>query len=185
MPSIPDWLGISAYLAVAALCLWAAFASPARAAKPTRLHWIGISAALVALAAWRLLQIEEFLRSWLRTEVIGDAYDTRYEFQGPAAAIVILGGLAILALAAWQLHRRPLPVILSSLAIGGFAGLIAIRIVSIHILDRLIYSGIGPVRINYLIELGLLATIVYGVYLYRAEPAQPPTDPHRRRTRRG
>ena len=187
-PSIADWIGGFLYLCTACACLYAAtFTLPEAIGRKFRGHWAGIAALLVALAVIRVGQFEEATRNALRGALRSDGgYDARWEIQGPAMVVVLL---ALVAGGIWlylTAVNRPRAVTLARAGALGMVGLLMVRIVSIHMIDQLIYSGIGPLRLNHLYELGLLGLICWGVWeftLGRAVAA-PQAEGSRRRKRR-
>jgi hypothetical protein len=157
MPSLADWIGSVLYLFIGIVALAASRRAPTRR---SRRHWRFITIFIIALIPWRLLQLEEAMRGTLRAALVTDKlYSARTDLQAPIAAGVIgLGAIAMGAYAA-QAKSRPWQLSLSGLAIGAMLSLIVIRLVSLHMFDRLIYASIGPFRLHYFAESALLIAI--------------------------
>ena len=107
--------------------------------------------------------IAEVGREQARTE---GWYDARRTFQAAAATIVTSVWLIGVVVAIWRVpprRRRYLPSVVTISALVAFA---AIRVVSLHHIDTLIYRrGIGGIRFVAVIELGLLAATFLAVVL--------------------
>ncbi|RDC59705.1 hypothetical protein HME9302_00897 [Alteripontixanthobacter maritimus] len=169
--TLADAAGSLLYIFVAGLYFWAGFRKPTRGAPLAgRAHWIGIALFFVGLAVFRMVQAEEGLRAILRGTFTDEAaYAERYAVQGPVAAALVLIAVAVGVWQAMTFRKRTFSMLAGTLATLGFIGLIVLRIISFHPLDQLIYASAGPLRVNYLLELGLLALAAYGVWLLRAE----------------
>lgn len=156
------------YVAVAGLALHARRKLPY---PPARLHWAGVAACFAALAAWRLAEGEALIQEIARNaaHASGD-YDRRREWQGPLVALAILAGAPAFAWIAWQARHVP-PVMWSRLATLGLLAYSALRAVSFHPVDVVIYAGIGRLHLNHVIDLGLCA-VVAACALYRPRRAR-------------
>ncbi|MCK9541351.1 MAG: hypothetical protein M0R03_04890 [Novosphingobium sp.] len=124
----------------------------------------------------RLHGAEDLLRNALREVLRADgSYAARRVIQAPAAAAVLLGFSAFAALfAARALRvsrgRRARAVNHAFLALAVMAGLIALRIVSFHPIDALLYR---PLHLNWVIDIGATAAVVWSAHAYRAALARP------------
>ncbi|APE27343.1 hypothetical protein [Aurantiacibacter gangjinensis] len=100
-------------------------------------------------------RIRDALRAWAYA---ADIYQGREGLQTVFVLLFVV--TAVLALAmVWRLWRRKrhspdqaLPC-LANCALLGFAPLYALRIVSLHVTDMLLYTG--PIRLNWVIDLSL------------------------------
>ena len=134
-----------------------------------RSHWLGVAWAFAGLAAARFWHFEDALRETLRAAARAQGlYDARW---GPQAALVVLAlaGAAVLAWVAWRqwpgwARQSGFAVWLSRWAVIAFAPLMAARLVSWHLLDRLIYSG--PVRLNWLADGALTMACALAIALH-------------------
>jgi hypothetical protein len=159
MPSLADWIGSLFYLFTGIVALAASVRAPTRR---SRRHWRFITTFIIALIPWRLFQMEEVVRETLRAVLVTEElYSTRAYLQAPAAAgLIALGAIAVGAYVA-RAKSRPWQLSLSGLAIGAMLSLMVIRLVSLHMLDRLIYASIGPFRLHYFVESALLVAIIW------------------------
>ncbi len=147
----------------------------------TRLHWAGIAACFAGLAAWRLLEGEAWIQELARSaaHASGD-YDRRREWQGPLVALALLAGVPAFACMGWRVRHVP-PVLWSRLAALGLLAFAAVRALSFHPVDALIYAGIGRFHLNHVIDLGLCA-VVAACALHRPAGRYRPGNSHRRRS---
>ncbi|WP_421883296.1 hypothetical protein [Novosphingobium sp.] len=164
------------YIVTAILALRAAGAAQAGRGAPRwhRTVWIVAIALFVGCAASRLLGIEEGARQLLRGELRDEhIYAERREYQAAiASGIIIAAGIASVVGAAKLIRSGVLRssglsriALMAGLACAGMALLIVVRVVSLHMLDVLLYRG--P-RLNWIIDIG--ATVMTGAlaWLYTA-----------------
>lgn len=129
-----------------------------------QLAWVLVLLAFVVFSAMRLVAAEEHLRSTLRTALeLADARAGRRAIQLPLSLLA----LTLATLAAFPLVRRIAASGWASqhaarnwalLALLGMLGLIALRIISLHAMDAILFSSlIGPLRLNWLLDLGFTA----------------------------
>ncbi|MDE1467466.1 hypothetical protein [Aurantiacibacter sp. D1-12] len=146
------------------------------AARNSRTHrrdtkkWLACAAVFVVLAIARLTDFEELSRNALRTWAReGGAYAQREQLQLPATILVAIAGVvtAFWLLRIWQrgnMTVRSRLAFLSICASCAFAPLYGLRITSLHVTDRLLYSG--PIRLNWVIDIGLTLTVLICAALY-------------------
>lgn len=165
--SFTDMAALAVYMVIAFLCIAAAFAGSAsfRPAAETR-SWAICSIFFVSLQAVRLFSLEESTREFLRnySRVRGE-YEQRAALQEPLVTLVLLAGVALVVLLwiSWPRNsrsQRTRLVRLSQFAILAFAPLYALRIISLHSVDQILYAG-GPLRVNWVLE-AALGSIVAG-----------------------
>lgn len=175
-PTIFSLSASGLYTIVLAACAWAAFTA-ARLRQPRR-HWIvwgGIAAAFALLAVFRITGFEELLRETFRSELRAEgSYDQRRSLQRPLAVAVIYTVGGLFAWAAWRQWRaargrRNLALLAGSAGLVAMVMLLALRIVSLHQIDRLLY---GPIKLNWIIDIGaslavLVAAVLYHRYVVR------------------
>ncbi len=156
-PSFFSLAGTLVYFAVATACA-VAFAHAQKFRRPSRekRFWLIALACFCMLAVMRIVGIEEGLRDLLRGVLVADgAYAERREIQGPiaAAAILVSFGILFAASGVWSVTRSRLDVALKWARMGltAMAMLIALRLISFHPVDALLYKG--P-HLNWLIDLG-------------------------------
>ena len=168
---LPTLLITAAYAAVAMLCLSAGLAGvlTRRAGSQAR-RWLACAGFFALLTIVRILDLEERTRLALRTISRGmGEYEERSTLQVPlVGATLILGlALAIVACRSWMRQkgsRSGRLVLLGELAVLGFAPLYALRIISLHQVDRILYGG--GFRLNWILDLGLTALAAGSAILY-------------------
>lgn len=133
--------------------------------------WTAISMALIVLGAFRLFNGEDFVRNFLRESVRrAGHYDDRTPFQMAALVIAIVLAVALIWLA-WRYWPRARSgrmnqaVAVARLSLLAFLPLYSVRIISLHATDALLYAG--PIRLNWVLELGLLVTILAAAVTYQ------------------
>lgn len=193
MPEGPSLLSFAAagfYALVVIACLAAAYV--ARDQKQQIWHfqvWIAVSALFVFFIVSRILGLEETLRAdlrgWLRAE---DMVEDRRVMQGAfiagAIALLAAAGLYAVYLVSRRIQgRRNIAAAIAGGCGLGMLGLIALRTISLHAMDRLLY---GPLKLNWVGDLGASAAIIaaaaYYVWLIRI-PKRPPANGPKRRGR--
>lgn len=151
-------LAALAYLATAGTALVAAVLAPAGGRRRARFNWIAVAGVFVLLAVWRLTNgeavVQDIARTWARNSGV---YDDRHSVQVP----VTLGAVLMIAALVW-LARRSSGAGFSGKALSVSLIMVvftAVRATSLHAVDALLYESVGPVHINYLIDLGLTALV--------------------------
>lgn len=177
-PSVFSLSAAGLYMIVFAACAWAALTA-VRLRQPHRhrLVWIAIAGAFALLALMRFTGFEELLRETFRSELRADgSYYDRRSLQRPLAVAVIylLGGL--FAWGAWRQWRasrgrRNLAVLAGNAGLVVMVILLALRIVSLHQIDRLLY---GPVKLNWIIDIGASLWVLAAAVLYSRFVIQRP-----------
>lgn len=180
MASIPDYIGSTLY-AICALVALLPVRDKMRQGHPGKPGWILVALFLFALVPLRLGGVEEVVRDALR-EIIRADYDYRARgaWQAPlAAAAFTLAALVAGFFVLWRGMDLRRPVNLAITGVFAMACLWLLRILSFHPIDRLIYAGPGPLRVNYLLELSCLGCVALGSYLYFDRPRQKQRRPRR------
>lgn len=156
-------LAAALYLVVAG----AAIAAAVEAIRHRQIAWHlimwGIIAALfIGLALVRFYGLEEMLRGDLRMILYAERiYDERRSLQKPLFAIVfvvaasMVGGL-VYFLAKGVRGRRNVATLVAIGCTGGLMCLAALRLVSLHSVDALLY---GPLKINWFADLGMTIAV--------------------------
>ena len=138
--------------------------------------WAGGAMLFAALALARLLDLEDRSRRLLRATVHDEGgYAGRWDFQAPlATAVVVLGGLGLLGLwLAWEkgwLRKIPRTVLLAAVGMVALAGLVLLRIVSLHGVDRILFGG--GLHLNWFLEVGLTGGVAACAVRYLRRPIQ-------------
>jgi len=186
--TLADWIGALLYIVTMLAAIGAAWLDGRRSGRPAaaRAHWLAIAALFAGMAAWRLGSGEERLQAILRGELVeGGQYASRYTLQGPLIAVLVVLALAIGAWVIWRWRHQPLYRAISG---GGALGLLAfslLRLMSYHPFDRLIYASLGPLRLNYLIELALIGAVFVGIWvMWTPGDEQSRTEGEKRRNAR-
>lgn len=158
-------------LIVGACLLAASTAGKMRQQAWHRSGWALIAGFFAILVIMRVFDIEETLRDNLRAMIraSGD-YGERRQFQRQILAICV--AIASLAATGWLTHtlrrvrgRRNLALICAFGCIGAMAVLIALRMISLHATDRLLY---GALKLNWFGDVGLsLATLGAALFYVR------------------
>lgn len=161
--------GSTIYLTVAAICVLA-FIYAFKRDRPMaeRCAWLFAGGCFIVLALMRILGIEEILRDLLRQTLLANGtYTMRRTIQGPIAATAILTLFAILfgASGAWRPSRSRLDnaVRWGRLGLTTMAMLVALRLISFHPVDALLYKG--P-HLNWLIDIGSSLVVAMAGWQY-------------------
>lgn len=177
-------IAVAVYLAAAALAARACIA--ARNGRHRRRvpgwHsgvWLAVAVVFVLVAISRQFGIEESLRIWLRSGLRAEGvYESRQGFQSVLASVVIVaaalaatGGFALMLRSRVLQHAGLSRIVaVAGLAVAAMIVLIVLRLVSLHMLDVLLFRG--P-RLNWMIDIG--STVVAGAAALRyVRKAQSP-----------
>jgi hypothetical protein len=142
--------GAAAYGVTALLALMASRHKPGDS-----LRWRMVAGLFLGLAAWRLglgeIRLQDDLREWMQ---IHGVYEQRRKYQ----ALVTLAVLAGACLGLYRLRwgdgfSRPALALNAGMCLVVYS---LIRLISLHQIDSLLFR-IGPIHLNYLIDLGLTA----------------------------
>ncbi|TIX48984.1 hypothetical protein [Alteraurantiacibacter aquimixticola] len=158
------------YGVVALTCLGAAaLAAVQHMPKPDRVLWAVIAIAFALLIVIRLEGVEESLRQWLRGLSRTEGwYANRRQFQMPLALVTVLLAAAAGWLAWHRLRitnsRSRRAVWVAAMATLGYLPLYALRIVSLHLTDVLLYYG--PVKVNWVVDGGLALVVAASAFYY-------------------
>lgn len=133
------------------------------------LHWLACAIFFSSLVVIRAFDLEERVRATLRSFAQDEnLYADRFAWQAPLAAIAALLGIILVWLAVRSFPGKGSPprlaVWISRQAVLLFIPLFAMRIISLHAVDSLLYSG--PVRLNWLLEAGLTLTALLAAAMY-------------------
>ena len=164
-------LGAAAvYVFVAMFAVAAAYAS--RRWNQERWHllcWLCLAVLFFLLAASRVLDSENALRELLKEAFTSKAaYESRQDFQRPfvAAAFVIVcaaGCWWVYWLAQSIRRRRDLSVAAAVTGGLGMIFLIALRVISLHLIDKALY---GPFKLNWVVDIGLSCLVIATAFFY-------------------
>lgn len=182
--SILNAIASVAYLTAVAASLMAARVAHFRERPQAILReWLIVAGFFVFLIAIRFANLEERAREGLRLAVRGAGdYGERREFQAPLASATIVLAAIVVALA-WRtwpakaFSRERRLVMIARLAMLGYAPLYMLRIISFHTTDHLLYAG--PLRLNWLIDAGLVVTVIVCALLYQHDLKTKRRNPDR------
>lgn len=169
-PSILSLSAAGLYMLVLGMCLFAG-ATAGRRAQPFahRRTWVVIGLVFGLLALMRIAGTEEFLRDLLRAELrLEGSYDRRRELQRPLVVIVmcIFAGLFLWGLLRqWRAAhgRRSMALFIAFAAVASMMFLVALRTVSFHQVDILLY---GPAKLNWIMDIGASLTVLAAAGYY-------------------
>lgn len=133
--------------------------------------WMFVALVFLALAASRVFSLEDLLRAelrdWLRAEgaIAGRRVWQGYLIAGAIAA-TSAGGLFACYWASRRIRgRRNLAVLVALGSTGAMLMLVAMRLISLHALDQLLF---GPFKLNWIGDIGLsLAVLAASVFYVR------------------
>jgi hypothetical protein len=183
MGSVLNLIGGLLYVVVAALAIGAGRRHSGR--------WSTIAIIFTLLAVWRFLDGEHALHEWAVKDLRSAAYyQMRRNFQMPLIIAVVALSMAFFWVEARKAHRT-IQVQRAWLATLGLCLLAAVRAISWHYTDVLIFASIGPVHLNHVLDIGLTAIVGLNATQSRqgltprghGRPTNMP-KPHRTRTRK-
>lgn len=127
--------------------------------------WLGAAAFMTSLAVVRLFAIDEAARMTFKLMAKSSGlYAARRGFQAELIVTITIVAILLAAAASWRfkpmLDARP-SARLAAIALVGMAGhlfLTALRLVSLHGVDRVLY---GPEHAGYILDVGCTALIVF------------------------
>jgi len=177
-PGLDGWATFLVYLVAAWLCLRNARSSAALAeaggrriaeARSRRRFWLVLGTLLLLLGVTRQLDLQQLAANLMRTLLRTDGvYGERNGLQLGLILAIGLFGVAGLLIALVS-FRRAEPSVLVALLGAAFLFLFtAIRTISLHDIDQFLGRSVGlpHVRVNTLIELGLLALIAFASFVF-------------------
>lgn len=132
--------------------------------------WIMVAVLFVALALIRWFAIEEWVRTDLRDILFERAaYDQRQDIQKPLVAVFFIAAASLAAGSVYGVARnvtgrRNIVSIAALACTGGMIFLLALRLISLHSVDTLLY---GPLKLNWIIDLGLSGAVIVFALWYR------------------
>jgi len=177
-PSLDGWATFLVYLVAAWLSLRNARSSAALAeaggrriaeARSRRRFWLVLGALLLLLGLTRQLDLQQLAANLMRTLRRTDGvYGERSGLQLGLVLAIGLFGVAGLLIALVSFRRAEASVLVALLGAALLFLFTAIRTISLHDIDQFLGRGVGlpHVRVNTLIELGLLALIALASFVF-------------------
>lgn len=169
-PSLLSLAASGLYGVIIVACLLATSAAM-RLRQPAR-HWqiwAVIALVFAVLAAIRITGLEDILRDALREIMRSErAYGDRRAIQRPLAAgalalVSLIGGFVVFNQARSVRGRRNVALLVATGSAMVMALLIALRIISLHQVDSLLY---GPLKLNWVIDLSASLLVLGSAGLY-------------------
>jgi|GEM_PF-3280486 len=161
--SLPAKIAFFSYLLVAIAAFVAAWHAKARHNRANHGgNWVAIFLAFIGLASVRIFDWEQAMRESLRTALRSAMdYGDRANLQAPLVVVVLLVAVAaaLLARRYWRntpsVRERYLRI--AQFATLAFVPLFALRLISLHVVDTLLYAA--PFKLNWVVD-GLLTGVV-------------------------
>ncbi|MDJ0771630.1 MAG: hypothetical protein QNJ12_22785 [Ilumatobacter sp.] len=178
-----SWFRVGAYAALAALAAWAGWRERRWLAThdagwwPT--YWFLSAGLLVAMGAARAWGLGERVGQIGREQAATDGwYESRRDLQALTVGVLGLIGLVAVVVAIWRLPRRRRRYLVHVFAMAGLIGFAAVRIVSLHQIDTVLYRrDVGGLRVVALVELCLLVlTVLATLMAARIRGPRSPAD---------
>lgn len=167
--SVIDLLGVIFYGGVMVLCILASrLAQQSGRPGAESRAWLYCAAFFLCLALARIFGLEDLWRMETRQYLVSHAeYADRRAIQRPLIGVAMMGSCALI-FGTWYALRRNMKgarryVSLAQMAMIGFVPLFALRMVSFHFMDRLLY---GPLKLNWLLDGGLTMLAAVGAVAY-------------------
>ncbi|TPV94184.1 MAG: hypothetical protein B7733_16585 [Myxococcales bacterium FL481] len=173
-PTVMGWVTVVVYFAAAWAC--AREFQRSRPGQPlTWSHaaagWLVLTVALTLLGVNKQLDLQSWLTETARTMAIEQGwYRDRRAVQIVFIAAVGVVGLVSMAVAAWLARGPWRPVRISLLGFVIIVSFVVIRAASFHRVDLLIHHEVLGAKVNWLLELGGLAVVLWGT---RRQPSPP------------
>lgn len=169
-PTVMGWVTVFGYFATAFLC-WRAGRTGLQPPK-VMWFWTGLAALLVFLGINKQLDLQTAFTFMAKDFAKATGwYENRRIVQGIFVVIIALGGFVASAGLFWM-YRHHLSRLWPALAGLAFLGcFVVIRAASFHHIDQFLKSGLGGIRMNWILELGGIAAIAWPAW--RASKVRP------------
>lgn len=174
MQGVPSTLSLAAaglYVLVASSALLASLrASKQRQAVWYGRGWVIIALMFLAFGMLRVFMVEDMIEANLRSTLyVEGRYSDRRALQGPLFAIIFLVASAMAAAFFYYIvkgvkGRRGMATLIATGCTGGMVMLVALRLVSLHSVDALLY---GQLKINWIADIGLSLAVIACAVRYR------------------
>lgn len=168
-----DLAGGVLLLVAAGLSAGAAVSAGRRGGTSGSIRLWQVAAAFLLLAAvYRAVGAEHYLTDRLRAAATGEGW---YGDRRIGQALITSVGVVVSAAAFWTGLRylASWRVRLAAISLIGYVVLSVVRLVSLHIVDSLLYRSLGPIHANWLFELVLVGTLSACAVATILQPERP------------
>jgi hypothetical protein len=160
-PSVVGWLTVALYFLAAWQC-WKALRTP-RLTVIEKSFWRVLALLLVVLGINKQLDLQTAfteLGRWIAHRQ--GWYEQRHEVQVVFVAGALLAGLVGAVGLLWLMRRSAAPIRIAIVGCCALVAYVVVRAVSIHHVDRFIHSDVFGIRMNWLLEIGGICSVVLG-----------------------
>ena len=161
-PTVMGWLTVAAYVVAGLLC-WrcaarAGWGGSYRAGCGERAAWLVLAAAMLFLGVNKQLD----LQSWVTQ--VGEDIVKAYRLPKRPTQMwfvigVLTGGAVSLAVVLWLARRVLSRMALALVGVLFLVCFVAVRLVSLHSIDRMLGTRLGGAKLNWVLELGGIACV--------------------------
>jgi hypothetical protein len=165
-PSVLGWLTVAAYGLAAVACALAG-----RRDRAAGGGWRFLSLVLALLAVNKAFDLQSWFTDVGRRMARGGWTNLHGPGQALLAVVVVVLGAAAAAWMGRRLARRGAGTAfrVAALAVVCQVAFVAVRAVSLHAVDQVLHWGVGPLRVNHVVELA-------GLLVVTAAAAAAPRD---------
>lgn len=181
-PTVMGWLTVLAYLLVA-LASWHRSRTVSPDAFPVEQRfWRRLTVIVLLLGVNKQLNFLTLFttlgRSWAWQQ---QWYAGRQAVQLALVGIVVLLLVTVAGIRLWRLRRLPRRYLLAQILILLLVGFVLVRATSLHAVDYYLYTPFAGIRLNWVVELGLLVglfvTAVSPLTFRPQSPSRPSPTP--------
>lgn len=172
-PTFIGWFTVFVYLAAMLYCVRAMRRARAEGprARVLQLAWFVLAGLMLALGINKQLDLQSWLTMVAREFAHRDGwYRERHEVQKVFIRAIVLSGAAAILLGAWLLRRHLRDMWLAGLGAVFIVLFVIVRASSFHHVDFFLSHGPGGVRMNWILELGGIACVLWGARRYWRKP---------------
>lgn len=134
--------------------------------------WRVAAAFLLLAGVYRAVGAEHYLTDRLRAAATGEGW---YGDRRIGQALITSVGVVVSAAVFWMglRYRANWRVRLAAISLIGYVVLSMVRLVSLHMVDGLLYRSMGPIHANWLFELALVGTLCACAVATILQPERP------------
>jgi hypothetical protein len=166
-PSFMGWATVAAYFATAWLCYRASrrasgFDPYSSVDQKVAWVWMGLALLLGGLGINKQLDLQSLVTQLGEDMAHAQGwYEHRRIVQAVFVAGIGVGSLAAGGLGLWWLRDKLKQLWPAVLGMALMLGFVVVRAASFHHVDWLLYRATGPVKLNWVLELGALAVVAW------------------------